>query len=65
MTLVNKLINAVHHRKLRHRQRELLIALLLHLAAANNVMAYYPEMINVQTAYRELLAAGGADQCGS
>jgi hypothetical protein len=65
VTLVNKLINSVHHGELRSRQRELLIALLLHLAAASNAMAYCPEMINVQTAYRELLAAGGADQWGS
>jgi hypothetical protein len=54
-----RLINTIHHGQLSTRQRELLIALPLHLAACSNAMAYCPEMTNVQAVYRELLTDAG------
>jgi hypothetical protein len=55
-------INALHHERLSPEQRQTLTALLLNLAACNSAMTWCPEMTQVQTAYRELLAAGRIDQ---
>ncbi|MBV8540749.1 MAG: hypothetical protein JO364_05850 [Pseudonocardiales bacterium] len=59
MTLTS-VINAIHHEQLSTAQRQALAALLLNLGAAYDGMQWCPEMSPVQTAYRELLAAGHA-----
>lgn len=65
MSPLTSVINAIHHEQLSARQRETLTGLLLNLAAIYDGMTWCPQMQQVQTAYRELLAAGDAAPGGA